>query len=868
MKKKLFSLLLLVCLCLLPQIALADEADNSFPTNGITIDSTTAAFVYTAGEGTVTYTPATETKNATLTMNNATIVVSDTASNNDAAIWTKNIDIDILLQGTNSITNSDENGKAIYTSNGVLSITAKNNGSLTTSVDRYSIYNAFNTVNISGGTYNLGEIQANTLNINNGANITLSPVQNCTEFLYASTLTVNNATLALDIPDSITVSNLSLDTVNLQNGAKMSLTGTNISAKISKIITIDTTSQFTLYPGVTLKFNAPTATIIPSVNNSGKFYNNGTLDISDCDFTTTSPHDFINELKLSGCGNVICGTNIIYTNDGTKLTYRGSLDISSAPSTAISDSDCQWDPETKTLTLNNAYIDMLTLPNDDATILINGTAVINYIKYKDEYGTHKWTIKGQNPNKADKLYGNGVSGDGVIRPTIDFACGSLYIENLTVNVNSISAYGSTHPFHITDSDVTTYNGIYYYDNFGSNPNEYELKLTNSTLSILGDGVNSKLWAGIINMNNTSVITLKDAYISNYGNVPTGLNGLKPYLPRGYRVARYEIDDTNKPISIIVTATGQRATNLVIKAQPSGGSGGGGGSRSYTIAASADEGGKITPVGNVRISKGSNRTFTITANDGYNVADVLIDGESVGAVDTYTFEDVRTDHTIAVSFTATQVTPNGLNSRDHIAYVQGYADGTIKPNTNITRAETATLFYRLLTEKRLEEIKTSTHTFSDIPDGAWYNDAVATMANGGYINGYADGTFGGANYITRAEFVAILARFIEISDVDCNFSDITAAHWAYKYIAAATANEWLTGYDDGTFRPDSLITRAEAITIINRSLARGVNADGLLDNIKSFPDNTIGDWFYYDVLEATNSHDYSGSRPTEAWIKLN
>ena len=213
------------------------------------------------------------------------------------------------------------------------------------------------------------------------------------------------------------------------------------------------------------------------------------------------------------------------------------------------------------------------------------------------------------------------------------------------------------------------------------------------------------------------------------------------------------------------------------------------------------------------------------------------------------------------------TPAGLNSSDHVAYVFGYTDGTVRPNNPITRAETAAMLYRLLTDSRRAAIQTSVNRFSDVAPRDWYNEAVSTMSNGGYLVGYPDGTFGGNKNITRAEFVTMLVKFIGEKEAECRFSDVSRDHWAYGYIAAATQAGWLAGYADGTFQPAQAITRAEAMAILNRILQRGVDKNSELLHFKAWPDNLPTDWFYYEVIEATNGHEYTGSRPSENWIHI-
>ena len=213
-------------------------------------------------------------------------------------------------------------------------------------------------------------------------------------------------------------------------------------------------------------------------------------------------------------------------------------------------------------------------------------------------------------------------------------------------------------------------------------------------------------------------------------------------------------------------------------------------------------------------------------------------------------------------------PDALNSKDHIKYVLGYPDGTVRPQKAITRAEVATIFYRLLTAEARDKIFVPTNNFSDVRAANWYNKAVSSMNNGKYIQGYPNGTFGGNRNITRAEFVAIASRFMDAKAGNITFTDVKSNHWAKDYIATAVAYGWVNGYENGTFRPDQEITRAEAMAIVNRLLNRGVDAKGLEKvEYKDFRDNNKNAWYYYEVIEATNDHEYTGARPTEVWTSL-
>ena len=215
-------------------------------------------------------------------------------------------------------------------------------------------------------------------------------------------------------------------------------------------------------------------------------------------------------------------------------------------------------------------------------------------------------------------------------------------------------------------------------------------------------------------------------------------------------------------------------------------------------------------------------------------------------------------------------PTGLNGNDHYAYIVGYPDKTVRPQNGITRAEVATIFFRLLTDETRDANSTKSNSYSDVAAGAWYNHAVSTLSAMGIVKGDSDGKFNPNAPITRAEFAAIAARFDDKANTTtADFSDI-ASHWAKNEISAASNNGWITGYPDGTFRPDNKITRAEAMTLVNRVLKRlPETAEDLHDDMIKWSDNSdASQWFYLAVQEATNSHYYKAKEnKSEKWTEL-
>ena len=311
-----------------------------------------------------------------------------------------------------------------------------------------------------------------------------------------------------------------------------------------------------------------------------------------------------------------------------------------------------------------------------------------------------------------------------------------------------------------------------------------------------------------------------------------------------------------------------------------------------IDASCGENGSINPAGKVSVPKGGNQTFAITPDNGYHIADVLVDGASVGAVKEYTFENVTEGHTIAVTFAKdssggggggghrpkpkpTVEIPDddalGLNNTDHFAYVVGYENGEVQPQNSITRAEVAAIFFRLLEDGIRSENFTHQNDFSDVAADAWYCSSVSTLSRMGIIAGYPDGTFRPNAPITRAEFAAIATRFDNNGDkTPVSFTDIIG-HWAEGEITVAANHGWVSGYGDDTFRPQNQITRAETMSLVNRVLKRlpETPADLLPDMITWTDNADTSSWYYLPVQEATNSHYYEFKENSkhEKWTEL-
>ena len=202
----------------------------------------------------------------------------------------------------------------------------------------------------------------------------------------------------------------------------------------------------------------------------------------------------------------------------------------------------------------------------------------------------------------------------------------------------------------------------------------------------------------------------------------------------------------------------------------------------------------------------------------------------------------------------------LNTEDHYSYIIGYSDGTLQPYGTITRGEVATIFFRLLTDDSREEWWSQVNDYSDCNSDLWCNNAISTLSNMGIVDGFSDGTFRPYAKITRAQFAKIAVGFFETTREDYQgyFTDVDIDAWYTEYVEAAARVGLIEGFNDGTFRPNTNITRAQACVIVNRALGRAPDEDRLLDEDEmiTWPDNNPDDWFYADMQEATNSHDYT------------
>ena len=339
---------------------------------------------------------------------------------------------------------------------------------------------------------------------------------------------------------------------------------------------------------------------------------------------------------------------------------------------------------------------------------------------------------------------------------------------------------------------------------------------------------------------------------------------------------YYVDSESPADKMTFTNTYTRSTS----------GGGGGGSTGATVTANkADAQGKALAGATFVLEDSRGReAYQATSNTSGTVRFTDVSSGTYTLLEKKAPEGyVLSNETYTLTVSGSRVTMNGkayspvtfvnskaaeLNRTDHFAFLVGYTGGTFGPERNMTRAEVTTMFARLLTEQ-IEADKTYSNTFSDVPKGYWAANYIGYMQQFGIITGYSDGSFRPDAPVTRAEFAAIASRFEKLTEGSKSFTDVPDTYWAARYINFAATRGWVTGYSDGTFKPENPITRAEVAAVTCRLLERSADQTYIRSHIgelRTFADVTESHWAYWYAMEAANGHDYTKSGGSENWSR--
>ena len=332
------------------------------------------------------------------------------------------------------------------------------------------------------------------------------------------------------------------------------------------------------------------------------------------------------------------------------------------------------------------------------------------------------------------------------------------------------------------------------------------------------------------------------------------------------------------------APADKMTFINTYTRSSGGGGGGSSSASITVNKTDALGKPLAGASFVLKDSRGREAYQATSNASGIVRFTKVDSGTYTLLEKAAPEGyVTSDKTYELTVSGSRVTMDGktyspvtfvnrraaeLNRRDHYAFLVGYADGTFGPERNMTRAEVTTMFARLLTEKMAAD-QTYSNTFSDVAKSHWAANYIGYMQQFGIITGYADGSFRPDASVTRAEFAAIASRFERLTEGTKSFSDVPSSHWAAKYINFAATRGWVNGYADGTFRPNNSITRAEVAAVTCRLLERNAAQSYIrshLSELRAFTDVSESHWAYWYTMEAANGHDYTKSGSSETWSR--
>lgn len=605
---------------------------------------------------------------------------------------------------------------------------------------------------------------------------------------------------------------------------------------------------------IVLNLSETTTTVTTTVNASSS---NDTANEDDADVTVTASASGLESAVDTSSNDAILSTT--YESTSSEDTSAASTVEEALIEAAVTEDNdiTEDDVEDATVTVTDVSIDLTA-----ATVDTSGTSSIETSTSAEDTLTAIEEIKEAAASDSSTTVSdtsNIVVGEDIVGATIEDTTLAL-TDVLDIEVNMT-----------TTTTVTTSSG-----SSASVSTTTKVSNTNSWLTIY---VKISEWLNSLIENNS--LRFEDVVAYRYhDNTPETLTkiGQDDEKDGFFTMTAVNNGQTERYIGIrsdkfSIYALGIELEEGAVVPTSTSSNSGGSGSSSSNVKVSSSTNGKIS-VDKTNASSGSTVTITVTPDEGYRLNALLVtdaQGNSVTVTangdGTYSFVMPSGKVTISATFAVeiADVSTTGvadmLDTVNHSAYMHGYTDGTFAPDGSATRAEIAQVFYNLLLDQNVE----ITTSFVDVAEDAWYADAVNTLASLGIVNGVGDGKFSPNANITRAEFVAIAARFADVADSSVSFDDVSADHWACEYISTAAAYGWVTGETESTFAPSRAITRAEIATIVNRMLGRLTDESAIdAGQGTSFPDVSQSHWAWYQIAEATTDHSYTKTDGTETW----
>jgi uncharacterized repeat protein (TIGR02543 family) len=582
-------------------------------------------------------------------------------------------------------------------------------------------------------------------------------------------------------------------------------------------------------------------------------------------------------------------THVIYATldpSAGAPSYTYELHDSNSPGYAVLNSITLTAGQTRNVYVydltNSAYVNSFTAGsnnpgNADVTnmgayarieALATGTATITFNPLQG--GTASLSVTVTAPVAASWTVGGSVNDGGTSTGISGAAVDLINTSGTTVDTTTASTTGQYFFSNVADGNYTVQASASGYNTNSTNITVNGANIANAdiTLTATAPGTPAaamSLSASSISAGSTSTATVTASNFSGSGLTYTwsSSNPAVATVPASATTGTATITGVSAGTATISCDVSDGITTVTASASITvtggggGGGGGGGTTATYTVSFNSQGGSNVSNI--TSISSGSKITAPVNpTRAGYTFTGWY---KESGCENKWNFstDTVTKNTTLYAAWKA-----DGTN---HFAYISGKAGGIFSPDIQMTRAEVAVTFARLLQESS-EFTGSYSNTFMDVSTGAWYANAVGFVQSMGLINGYPDGSFRPENNITRAEFAAIVNRFADAAvSGSISYTDVPESHWAYSYIRTISNSGWTNGYPDGSFRPENNITRAEVVAIVNRMTGRSIDKDYINENLSSlntFSDVAASHWAYYDILEAANSHGFIKDGATESW----